>query len=1040
MKIKILMLLTFIFTLVVQGQNVNVTGTVTEASSGQPLPGVNVILKNTSRGASTDFDGKFTLNDVPLNSILVISYIGFQPQEITIVNDQPLSIALIEDAESLNEVVVIGYGTQTKKEVTGAVTVLDSETIEKLNPVRVEQAIQGQVAGVNITSNSGSPGSGLNIRIRGITTNGDNRPLILVDGNRIEDLSVLNPNDIKTINVLKDATAGIYGVQAANGVILITTKTGRKDTSLKFQLDTFGGLQATSKKMDLLNAKDFAIYVNDAANDTEFFVYPRSGTNWQDEVFETAKFTSTNFSVTGGTEKLAYSGGISYLNQDGIVGGDKNNYERLTARLNLQYDVLDNLKVTATGLHTISEKQNLPEGGIGAVLYNTVNINPTLAVRDENGAYSLANDISQIEIINPLAQIENTFNTTKVSRVSGTLGLDYTFWNKFTASSKFQINHSNVRDDVFLPEQYYGNGKSANTVGSLAELEDADVINEIVDFGADFDDFTWDNYLTYTDTFNEVHDLTVLLGTSFYRTKGTFYGIIGRTESGNGSPNQSVWDPGMVQENRFNDVQISDGKNQFDTRLSSVFTRVQYSYKGKYLLSAVLRRDVSSQFSSVNGNNVGYFPSGSVGWNVSDEAFLQDSKWVNSLKLRASYGIIGNDRIPSFAFITSLDGEATIDPGAGVTGIDDLFYGAATGTLGNENLKWEEQETINVGFDARLFDNKINLTVDAFRKQTKDLLLQPQASGITGVSAPGSAAPFVNAGTVENRGLEFVIGYSEDFSDDFSFNVSFNLTALENEVVSLNGRTPPVAGEFGVGISQTGISRMIPGLPLGHYYGYKTDGVYQTQAEIDALNAAAPDDAPGNAYDEDAQPGDLKFVDVDGNGYIDDRDRTNIGDPIPDMTLGFNIGFNYKNFDFSASAFASIGNDMVRDYERKDLYANRGTYVRDRWQGSGTSNFVPRAVSGASINTDVFSDFYVEDASYLRLQNVQIGYTFSEKLVSSLGLDKFRIYVSGNNLFTISDYFGFDPSASSGSPLGGTIDKGFYPVAASYFLGVNLNF
>jgi TonB-linked SusC/RagA family outer membrane protein len=1033
MKINLFTIFLVLFSLSVTCQNVDVSGTITEASSGQPLPGVNVLLKNTSRGTSTDFDGKFTLTDVPLNAVIIISYLGFITQEITITNAQPLNIMLQEDAEALSEVVVIGYGTQKKKEVTGAVSVLDSKTIEKLNPVRVEQAIQGQVAGVNITSNSGSPGSGLNIRIRGITTNGDNAPLILVDGNRITDLSVINPNDIKTVNVLKDATAGIYGVQAANGVILITTKSGRTSSELKFQLDSYTGFQTTSRKMDLLSPRAFAIYVNDAADDTEFFVYPRKGTDWQDEVFERASISNISLNVTGGGEKSAYSFGISYLNQDGIVGGSKNNYERLTARFNYQYDILKNLKLTANGLHTISEKQNLAEGGIGAVLYNAVNINPTMSVRDMDGNFALANDITQIEIINPVAQIADTYNTSRVARWSGVLGLDYTFLENFKVTSRFQGNHANVRDDIFRPEVYYGGGKSLNTVNSLAELEDDAVINEVIDFGADYTDFTWDNFITYTNTFNESHDLTVLLGTSLYRNKGRFYGDIGRTEVGTDRVGQSIWDPGMVRQPRFTEAALENGADWYDVRLSSLFTRFQYSYKGKYLLSAVIRRDVSSQFSSKDGNNVGYFPSGSIGWNISEEDFMQDVSWISNLKLRGSYGIIGNDRIPSFAFITRLDGQATIDVGS-----DDLLFGLAPGRPGNPDLKWEEQETANIGIDFRLFNNKVSISADAYRKQTKDLLLTPQASATTGVGAPATGASVVNAGTVRNKGLELAFAYNDDFSDDFNFNFNFNFTTIDNEVISLNGRTTPVGGEYGVGINQTGITRMVPGLPLGHYYGYETNGIYQTQAEIDALNAAAPSGTYSTIGD--VAPGDLRFVDTNGDGEITADDRTNIGDPIPDVTFGINIGFTYKNIDFSANAFASVGHDLIRDYERKDLYANRGTYMLDRWQGSGTSNSVPRAVSGANVNTDFFNDFHVEDASFIRLQNIQIGYTFGEKFNSSVGIDKLRIYLSGNNLFTITDYNGFDPSANTGAPLGGGIDKGFYPVAASYLLGINLNF
>ena len=1030
---RVLLLITCLCSCIVFAQNIQVNGTITDEATGAPLPGVNIIVKGTTTGASTDFDGNFTIENVPVNSILVISYLGYKTLEITVTDDSPLNISIQEDAQSLETVVVIGYGTQKKKEVTGAVSVLDSEAIEKLNPVRVEQAIQGQVAGVNVTSNSGSPGSGLNIRIRGITTNGDNAPLILVDGNRITDLSVLNPDDIKSINVLKDATAGIYGVQAANGVILITTKSGRKNAELKFQVDSYFGVQRTSQELDLLSARNFAIYVNDAADNTEFFVFPSSGTDWQDEVFENAAIYNINFNATGGTEKSAYSAGVSYLNQDGIVGGDKNNFERLTARLNYQYDILDNLKLTVNGLHTISEKQNLPEGGIGAVLYNAVNINPTMAVRDENGDFALANDITQIEIINPVAQIANTFNTTRVSRFSGVLGLDYTFWNNFKVTSRFQGNHANVRDDIFRPEVYYGGGKSANTVNSLAELEDDIIFNEVVDFGADFTDFTWDNFITYTKTFNEKHDLTALLGMSLYRTKGRFYGDVGRTDVGTNQLGQTIWDVGMERQPRFTEAQLENGADWFDTRLSSLFTRVQYSYKGKYLLSAVLRRDVSSQFSSQDNNNVGYFPSGSVGWNVSDEDFMQDVNWISNLKLRASYGIIGNDRIPSFAFITRLDGQATIDVGS-----DNLLFGLSPGRPGNPELKWEEQETANIGMDFRLLNNKLSVSADAYRKQTKDLLLTPQASGTTGVGAPATGASVVNAGTVRNRGIEVAVGYSDNITDDLKFSVNFNFTTIDNEVISLNGRTTPVGGEYGVGINQTGITRMIPGLPLGHYYGYQTDGIYQTQAEIDALNATAPSGTYSTIGE--IAPGDLRFVDTNGDGEITADDRTNIGNPIPDATFGLNISLSYKNIDFSANAFASVGHELVRDYERKDLYANRGNYVLGRWQGSGTSNSTPRAVSGANVNTDFFNDFHVEDASFLRLQNVQIEYTFGEKTSSTLGIDKCRIYLSGNNLFTITDYFGFDPSANTGAPLGGGIDKGFYPVAASYLLGINLNF
>ncbi len=1006
-------------------QQFELKGTVVD-SYNMPLPGVNITLKSDpNKGTTTNFDGIFSISDIKKGNILVFSYLGFKTKEVIVNDENPISVQLETDAQMLDDVVVIGYGAVKKKELTGAVSVLESDDIQKTNPVRVEQAIQGQIAGVNITSNSGSPGAGLNIRIRGITTNGDNAPLILVDGNRISDLSVLNPNDIESINVLKDATAGIYGVQAANGVVLITTKSGRKNTGFKFALDTYSGIQTTSKEIDLLNARDFAIYVNDAADNTEFFVFPESGTDWQDEVFENASISSVNFSASGGTEKSAISAGVSYLNQDGIVGGSKNNFERFTGRFNFQHDLLENLKLTANGIVTLSEKQNLADGGIGAVLYNAVNINPTMPVRDVNGDFALANDISQIEIVNPVAQINNTFNTTRVTRYSGVVGLDYSFLKHFKATSRLQINHSNVLDDVFRPEVFYGNGKSLN----LGDPNDNNITNEVVDFGANYNDFTWDNYLTYNQVFNDAHDLTVMLGTSLYRTKGRFYGNLGLTDTGTNELGQTVFDPGMELIPRFTDAELINGADWFDTRLSSAFTRIQYNYKSKYLFSFVMRRDVSSQFSSQNGNNVGYFPSGSIGWNITEEGFLNDVSWLTNLKLRGSYGIIGNDRIPIFAYLSRLDGQAAIDPGTGISTIDNLLFGLAQGRPANPDLKWEDQETANIGLDMSFFQNKVNITADIYRKQTKDLLLAPETSGTIG-TGPGSGAPFVNAGTVRNSGLEFAINYKELIGDEFDFNLNFNFTTINNEVISLNNRETPVAGEYGVGINQIGISRMEPGLPLGSYFGYKTDGIYQTQAEALAANNTL----------QDVQAGDLRFVDVNGDGQITPEDRTNIGDPIPDVTFGLNISFAYKQIDFSANAFASLGQDMVRNYERQDLYANRGTYMLDRWQGSGTSNSVPRASTGEAINNSFFSDFHVEDASFLRLQNVQIGYTFGEKFNSSLGIDKLRIYLAGNNLATITDYYGFDPSANSGAPLGGGIDNGFYPVATSYLLGINFNF
>ena len=750
MKIRLLLFLFVSSTLSMYSQQNQVSGTVLSSEDNLPIVGANVLLKGQNSGTSTDFDGNYQIS-AEKGAVLVFSYIGFETQEVILAGQKSIQIVLKPNTAALEEIVVVGYGTQRKKEVTGAVAVVGSEAIEKLNPQRVEQALQGQVAGVNITSSSGSPGSGANIRIRGISTNGDSRPLILVDGNVIEDLSAINPNDIKSVNVLKDATAGIYGVRAANGVILIVTKSGRKDSPLKFTVDSFYGFQQTASYLDLMKPYDFAQYVNDASGKTKFTVYPETGTDWQKEVFQTAPMLSTNVSASGGTEKSAYSFGVSYLDQEGIVGLDKSGYSRLTSRLSYQYDLTDDLKLSTTAIYTHSEKNNLPENGIGAVLYNAVNLNPDLAVYDENGDYSLVKDIKQIEIINPLAQIENTHNKSIVDKISATFGVDYTFLENFKVSSKFQMNHAVVLDDTFLPNAYYGPGKGNNRT-----------TNEVIDFGAVYDDYTWDNYITYTNTFNEDHNLNVLLGTSIFNTEGLYYGAIGRQlkDGSNSVADATIENTEGIGSPRFQPESIALGANVFQSRLASIFARFQYNYQGKYLLSGVVRRDGSSKFGPEN--KFGYFPSGSIGWNVSEEDFLQNSSWLSSLKLRASYGIIGNDRIRDFVFLSRLNGEAVYSSNDEVEEAD-LLRGVAEGGLSNPEVRWEKQKTANIGLDAAFLDNRINITVDAYTKETEDLLIAPQVSGVLGASAPGSSAPFVNAGTVQNKGLEFRIAYARQY-------------------------------------------------------------------------------------------------------------------------------------------------------------------------------------------------------------------------------------------------------------------------------------
>jgi TonB-linked SusC/RagA family outer membrane protein len=986
-------------------QSFSVSGTITDENE-MPLLGVNVIVKNESRGTTTDFDGNYTVQNISSGDVLQFSYLGFQTQEITVNDQQTINVTLQTDSEALNEVVVIGYGTQSRKEITGAVSVVGSETIEDLNPARVEQALQGRVAGVNITSTSGSPGSASTINIRGISTNGDNRPLILVDGNVIEDLSVINPNDIESINVLKDATAGIYGVRAANGVILITTKTGSYNADLQVEFDAYTGVQETTRRLPALNATEYAVIVNEAyAADGQNPPYPNyrnlgEGTDYQDEVFTTAPMSDMNLNISGGGDRSKYSFGASYFNQDGIVGGSKSNYDRFTGRVNYNLEIIDNLKLNLSGIYTNSNRKTLAENALGSVLFNAVNMNPNIPVRDADGNFSLAEGLGN-EVINPLAQINDSFNDTRVDKISGVGGLEYTIWDKLTAKTQFQFNYSEVDGRYFSPEVFYGSGKVFNV--------DRNNVTENFEI---YRDYTWDNFLTYNDSFGD-HNLKWLLGMSVFKTTGDLASLTGFELPSNEYGSARVSNAAEIVDNYQN------GGDTFDTRLLSYFTRVQYDYEGKYLFSGLIRRDGSTAFGPEN--KFGWFPSASVGWVISDEDFINDNGALNFLKLRGSYGIIGNDRIPAFRYASLLNGE-----GAYVFD-DEIIFGKASGALGNPEIKWEKQKTLDIGLDARFFNSSVDVTIDYFKKKTEDLLVIPQVSGILGVAAPGSSAPFVNGGGVENEGLEFSIGYNQVVNDNFKFNVNYNLTALRNEVLYVNSESGFIpGGVFGIG--QEPPSRMEPGKPIGYFYGLETNGIFQTQAEVDAAATQA-----------NAAPGDIRFVDQNGDGVIDSDDRTDIGDPIPDLTMGANIGFTFKNWDFNAYAFASLGNEIVRNFERNQPNTNRTNAFLGRWTGPGTTDSFPRVTVGATSNNQ-FSDFFVEDGSYLRLQNVQVGYTLDSDLIANTGVEKFRVYASVNNAFTLTEYSGYDPSASNGAPIGGGIDQGFYPVPRIYMLGINMKF
>jgi TonB-linked SusC/RagA family outer membrane protein len=996
-------------------QSVQISGTVVESGTGMPVPGTNVIVRNSPLNTATDLDGRFTLAAVPVGSVVVFSYLGYTDVEYTVTGaNSAISITLREDNQVLDEVVVIGYGTQRRSEVTGAVGVLSAKTIDQLRPVRVEQALQGTVSGVLLTSQGGSPGAGFNISIRGVSTNGVNAPIVIIDGYQ-GSMDQLNPQDVESITVLKDAQAAIYGTIGANGVILVTTKKGRKNSPTSLSYNGYTGFQQTTRKLPLLNATEYALLLNESyANGGQPIPFPNvsglgAGTNWQDEVFGDAPIISHDFMLSGGSEKITYAVSGSDLTQQGIIGGEKSHYKRNTARIQLGADLTSKLKLQSNFIYTYMDRDGFNDFGLGSVLFNAVNAPPTLGAFDANGAYTLIPNTPGlgIEIINPLAQLANTFNDYDLNRLNGTVTLDYEIIKDLVVTGRLGATSQNSKSRSFSPIISYG--------GKVFDVTRSSVTQGAVNDNS----YTLDVFANYKRSFAESHNFAVTVGTTVYKTWGQ-----GLFATGYDVPNNS-W--------QFADISLAQGLGtsvpvssySYDDRRNSQFVRLQYNYKERYLVSFMERRDASTFFGPDNA--IAYFPSMTAGWVISNEPFYGTDKFVNFLKLRGSYGLLGNDQIGANRYLGQLSGEATY------VFNNQLVNGTAVGVLPNPNIGWEESRKTDIGLDFNMMNNKLQITTDWYHNETAGLLVERYpVSATTGVGAPGAGGPTINAGNTRNRGFEIGITYNERLSDNFDFTINGTMSTIDNEVTALSGANNFIEqGAFGVGQSLIP-TRMEVGHSIGYFYGYQTDGIFQNQAEVDAHPSQAALGAP-------AAPGDIRFRDINGDGVINPSDRTDLGDPIPDMIVGFNIQTNYKNFDFVAFAYASVGNDLIRNYERTLSDVNRLDYVLDRWTGEGTSTTVPRVTTAATSN-NVFSDYFVEDASYLRIQNVQLGYTLNKEFTKRSRIERVRVYAGVNNLYTFTKYRGFDPGSTSGGSITAGNDIGTYPIARTFLFGVNLNF
>lgn len=1011
-------------------QAVSISGMVTDAEDRSPLPGVSIQIKNTSSGTATDFDGKYMLK-AKKGDTLLFKFMGYKTETRVVGPSTIINVVMASSATVLDEIVVIGYGTATKKEVTGATSSVKGEELSKLNMPRVDQALQGQVSGVVINTNSGSPGGSSSIRIRGLSTFGNNDPLVLVDGviYDVAGLNALNPEDIESINVLKDGTAGIYGVRAANGVILIETKKGKARDKPLIEFSGFFGMQQTANKLRLLNATEYAVIKNNAfINGGQQPPFANTqlgeGTDWQDAVFANAPIQSYNLSISGGSDKSTYSIGGTLFDQQGIVGADKASFTRGNIRLNLSQKLSSKLRLESVFLYTNENRSSLPENGIGSVLFNTINAYPTEPLRQPDGRWSyllLVNDI-----INPLAQMENTYNEFKVNKLVGKEELIWELNPHFTFYNRLNYNVALVDGRQFFPLVWYGQGKAQNT--AINENLDPAMVEiapgvtttrgaSVFQNRDTYRDLTFESFLNFDRTYAQIHRVKGTAGISvFDRTGQGINGI------GYNIPNNS-WDYADLSASLADGGLLNNASSfWFKERLLSGFLRGEYSYKNRYLISAMVRRDGSSKFGP--NNRWGWFPAVSGAWIFSDESFWKN-ELVHFAKLRMSYGVSGNDQIPNFAFRALLNGE-------GDYVFDDVIVsGIAIGRASNPDLKWETTSQFNAGLDLGIGDG-FNVVMNYFEKKTNDLLFQPDVSAVLGTYSAGGFPPLVNAGDVRNRGFELELGYTSDPRNEFTYFAQFNMTRLQNEVVRVPEGVDFIPGaQFGVGGNIA--TRFQAGFPIGYFIGYQTNGIFQSQSEID--------NSP--VKQEGARPGDLRFVDQNGDGVInfsDDSDRVMIGSPIPDFTFGLNLGARYKGFDFSMNIFSAIGFEIIRNYERQQPFANQLGYVIDRWAGPGSSNEVPRVTTGPTRNT-VFSDFFVEDGSFVRVRNLQVGYTFSKKWMESIKIESLRIYFSANNLLTFTGYQGFDPDIGNfGGPLAAGVDYGFYPQARTFMGGFNFRF
>lgn len=1041
MKCKTALLLSFLsillFSFQSMAQNVTVTGKVTNRNNGEALPGATISVRGSATATQTDANGNFQINVPATGSVLVVSYTGYLNQEIPVRPGETVYNALLEPVpNSLNEVVVVGYGTQRKSNITGSIATVKAKELENVPNGRIEQALQGRVSGVTIMQNSGQPGSASTIRVRGITTFNNNNPLWVVDGVVVDagGIGYLNQSDIESIEVLKDAaSSAIYGTRAAGGVILVTTKKGRAG-KLTVNYNGFYGVSAPAKMLDLLNATEYAVLRNEssvAAGKEVLFTDVASlgkGTDWQKAIFNnSAQRYSHEISLSGGNERSTFYLSAGMQNQEGIVATDISNYNKTNIRLNSTHKLSPIFTFGQTLGYTHQKSMGLgnTNSEFGGPLSSAINLDPITPlvvtdiasqpnaaiynnvgiIRDANGnPYGISSYVGQ-EMTNPIAYVQ--------TRLGGYGWSDDIVGNAYLEAAP--IKGLKLRSTVGVKRSYWGNiGFTPLFYLSSTVSSNKNSYNK-----GENRSFNWniENTATYERKFGD-HDITVLLGQGAYveniggNVGMTFYNL----PVSNYQDASFRFDVGLANRDGY-------AGDFIEHKIYSLFSRINYAYLDKYLFTGIIRRDGSTRFGA--NKKYGLFPSFSAGWNIDRENFWPTNNIVKSLKLRGGYGVVGNDALEDFRYLSTVVGGYNYS--IGNTGT--VTTGYAPATLDNPDLGWEETASADVGFDAQLFRN-FTVDFDWYNKKTTGILRPVVIPGYVGVSSN----PWDNVADMKNTGVELEIGYNNHIGD-LNFSINANGSYLKNTVTYVAADTNFIGG--GASFQSMGnVTRIQVGQSYNSFFGYKRLGIFQNEQQIQDYK-----NKDGLLIQPNARPGDFMWADLDGDGKITsgDLDKTFLGSNIPKYTFGFTINMSYKNFDFMAFAQGVAGNKIFQGLRRLDiLTANYTTKALSRWHGEGTSSDFPRLIdSDPNGNFSNMSDFYLEDGDYLRFKVVQLGYTLPNRLFNRIGVSRLRIYVTAENLFTLTNYTGYDPEVGGGV-FG--IDRGQYPQARSILGGVQLSF